>query len=220
MAHDVKVSTRDDDGGQLYARSTFSFEPGVTVLVGCNGSGKTTLMRRIEDKYKWGRSQEVSAKVFNCCDTGSEIGRLIGLAPTMDSISLGATMLSSSEGERMAQALKGAFDWMWGECRKVDVEEIFMMLDSLDSGMDIPTLRMVRGVLDDVVGIARSDFGKELYVLVSANSYALIEGRECLDVSTTRIISFGNWDDYAAFCERSHEKKDRRYEMEAAENHE
>ena len=219
MTHEIKVSTLDDDGGRLYARSTFSFEPGLTVLVGCNGSGKTTLMRRIEGKYKYGGSPGVSAKVFRCCDTDSEIGRLIGLAPTKDSIGIGVTMLFSSEGERMAQALRSAFDWMWGECRRDGVEEIFMMLDSLDSGMDIHMLRMIRGILDDVVGIAKSDFGKTLYVLVSANSYALIEGRECLDVSTAKTVSFDGWDGYAAFCERSHEKKERRYGRKAARNH-
>ena len=216
MPHEIKVSTLDDDGGRLYARSVFSFEPGVTVLVGCNGSGKTTLMRRIESRYGWGRERGVAARMFRCRDTDDEMSRLIGFAPTDDSFALGASMMSSSEGERMAQALKSAFDWMWNECRNDGVTEIFMLLDSLDSGLDVHTLRMIRDVLDDVVDIARKDFGKTLYVLVAANDYALVEGRECLDVNAARRVAFKGWDDYAAFCERSHEKKERRYEREAA----
>lgn len=219
MSHEIKVSTLGYDGGRLYARSTFAFEPGVTVLVGCNGSGKTTLMCRIEEQYKWNRVQGVSAKLFRCCDTNMEIDRLFWHAATKEARGRGVAMISSSEGERMAQALTAAFDWMWNECRDKDVKKIFMMLDSLDSGLDIHTLRMIRAVLDEVVGVARHDFGKELYVLVSANGYALADGRECLDVSAARTVRFKDWDEYASFCERSSMKKERRYDREAAKAH-
>jgi Fe-S cluster assembly ATPase SufC len=210
MSHQFKTSTLDSDGRRLFSRTTFSFRKGVTIIVGCNGSGKTTLMRRIEERYRC--EGTVSAKLFRCCDTADEIDRLMQFVATEDAVNMSVTMLFSSEGERMAMALKKAFDWMWNECRREGVEEIFMMLDSLDSGVDVPTLRMILGVLDDAVGIAERDFGKTLYVLVSANGYALVENRDCLDVSTAKRVTFDGWDDYARFCVRSDKKKQRRYD--------
>ena len=39
-----------NDCGILYYRASVSFEPGLTVLVGCNGSGKTSLLRQINNR--------------------------------------------------------------------------------------------------------------------------------------------------------------------------
>lgn len=212
MTRQIKVRATDSDGGILYTCPTFSFDVGLTFIVGCNGSGKTTLMERIDDEFRWGKVDGVVSRRFRCADIQSPLdGFLMG-----GGSELAATMLMSSEGERMAQALVAAFDWMWEQNRNDGVKEIWMMLDSLDSGIDIPTLKMIRGVLDDVPQMV----SKDLYIIVSANSYALIEGRECLDVSTAKRLTFRDWTDYARFCERSHEKKDRRYEMEAAKSNE
>lgn len=40
------------EGAALYKRDEFTFNPGVTVLVGCNGAGKTTLLRAIKEELK------------------------------------------------------------------------------------------------------------------------------------------------------------------------
>jgi hypothetical protein len=37
---------------KIYAKSKVTFEPGVTVLVGCNGVGKTTMLRLVERELK------------------------------------------------------------------------------------------------------------------------------------------------------------------------
>lgn len=208
MTRRIEIRTTDDDGGVLYAHHSISFDTGVTFIVGCNGSGKTTLMNRINEQFRWGQVAGVVSRRFNCADVQTPLdGFLMG-----GRSEFAATMLMSSEGERMAQALVSAFDWMWDQNRNDDVEEIWMMLDSLDSGLDIPTLRMIRGVLDDVP----PKVDKDIYIIVSANSYALIEGRECLDVNTTRMLSFSDWSDYARFCDRSNERKNMRYDREAA----
>lgn len=135
---EIEVWPSDDEGGILFENPRFSFEPGVTFLVGCNGSGKTTLMRQVDEKFRFGSVDGVVSRVFDCTMTSDEIGRLIALDGRHEAVSIAATMMSSSEGERMAQALTRAFGWMWNQSRRDDVSAIWMMLDSLDSGLDKP----------------------------------------------------------------------------------
>lgn len=206
----ITIDPYSDDDIKLYYNETFGFSPGVDILVGCNGSGKTTLLNRVEQKINYNSDDSMIAKVFKCCDT-------IGVVECMftwggsDNVGFGATILSSSEGERMALALRQAFDWMWAQCKKDSIKSVFLLLDSLDSGIDIPTLRMIRRVLNEVVTVVKQDFNTDLYVLVSANDYALVEGYRCLDVRTGEYIQFESWDDYADFCVKSDKHKQQAY---------
>ena len=38
-----------EDKNYLYKKGHVTFQPGLTVLVGCNGCGKTTLMKQLEN---------------------------------------------------------------------------------------------------------------------------------------------------------------------------
>ncbi len=38
-----------EDENYLYKKGHVTFQPGLTVLVGCNGCGKTTLMKQLEN---------------------------------------------------------------------------------------------------------------------------------------------------------------------------
>lgn len=40
-----------EDDDFIYKKQHVTFEPGLTVLVGCNGSGKTTLINQIKKSY-------------------------------------------------------------------------------------------------------------------------------------------------------------------------
>lgn len=208
---DITIDPYSDDDIKLYDNETFSFSPGVDILVGCNGSGKTTLLSRVEYKINHNNTDSMIAKVFKCCDTLGVVECVFTFGRGPDDVGFGATILSSSEGERMALALRQAFDWMWAQCKKDSIKSVFLLLDSLDSGIDIPTLRMIRRVLNEVVTVAKQDFNTDLYILVSANDYALVEGCCCLDVRTGKYIQFESWDDYADFCVRSDKHKQQAY---------
>jgi len=205
----IPIESQYYDNTRLYDNDTFSFNPGVTFLVGCNGSGKTTLMHQIEHFYN---SLDVSdsktrAKYFPCQDSGRIIEHSFWIGDTQ----LGATLMSSSEGERMSIGLQTAFSWMWNQCKQENVETIFMMLDSLDSGIDIPTIQNIRNILFEVVDIVKKEYDIDLYILVSSNSYALIENQQCLVVKTGQTITFENWDNYVDFCKKSDKYKQERY---------
>ena len=53
--------------------------------------------------------------------------------------------------------------------------------------------------------------GYELYIVVSANEYELVNGEECFDVMNGKYVRFKNYDDFKKFIMRSREKKDKRY---------
>lgn len=213
-----EVNQYDWDGGILFKRKEIEFKPGITILVGCNGSGKTTLMHQIEYKYRSDNDHNASAKLFSCCDTHNEMSYLLEFGQTEQSTSRLVSMMSSSEGERIAQGLVSAFNWMWNRCKNKDVKNIFMLLDSLDSGLDISNLRMIYGVLEESVDIAKNDFSTNLYVIMSANDYALVENHNCLDIYTGEKITFKDFDEYSTFVMKSNDIKENRYNEESNSN--
>ena len=51
-----------EDENYLYKKGHVTFQPGLTVLVGCNGCGKTTLMKQLENILKKDRKKEKMKK--------------------------------------------------------------------------------------------------------------------------------------------------------------
>ena len=49
---EFKIIKDPNECGNLYYKSSISFEPGVTVLIGCNGCGKTSLIRQIKHRLE------------------------------------------------------------------------------------------------------------------------------------------------------------------------
>ena len=58
---------------------------------------------------------------------------------------------------------------------------------------------------------AKNKFNTDLCLVLSANDYAVVENRTCLDIRTGRTINFNNWSDYVDFCIRSNIIKQNRY---------
>lgn len=210
MSITIDFDQYDGDGILLFESDKITFNPGITILVGCNGSGKTTLMNQIRNKYEYIESRIV-ANLFTCCDTSREMDRLMFYGSQDRAVNRVATMLCSSEGERIAIGLVSAFDWMWNQCRNKDIDDIFVLLDSLDSGLDIFTMKSILDTILEAINIAKDDFNKNLYFVLSTNSYALVENNKCLDVRTGSYVEFKNWNEYLEFINRSHEIKENRY---------
>ena len=158
----------------------------------------------------------VTSRMFSAVNESHDGPGSLLLSGRDEDITLAATMLSSSEGERMSEMLSRAFRWIGAQMRQGEATEIWLMLDSVDSGIDLPTIRMVKGVIRDVTEDVAKD-GTDLFVLMSANGYAIAEGERCTDVTTGRRMSFGSWDEYAEFCLASADAKDGRYQRMATE---
>lgn len=197
----MTVDPRSYCGDVLYENPTFSFREGVTVLVGCNGSGKTTLMRRLEAALAG--VEDVSVRTFDLRDVEGFLSRAL-VRP--DGRSDMAAILGSSEGERVVVLLGKALEWAWAQCER-GVPRVLLMLDSLDSGADVPTIDHVVDTLETTACEVADAYGTRLHVLVSANGYELARGRRCVDVSTGMVRWFSSYDSYRDFCLKSHERR-------------
>ena len=225
-----KISTpRDpfDAGFQLYRFKEFEFQEGLTVLVGCNGAGKTTLMTHLKREL-----EHLNIPVWTYGNEGSK-HRTMERAGFFNDIETLATMMCSSEGENISNA----FGAELGKVRKfildppkrsfwdiddddedasdemLDPHERWVLLDAVDSGYSIDNIMDLKGIFTLMQRDARG-VGNTLYIVVSANSYELANGENCMDVYTGKYKHFKDYEEYKKFILGTRAIKERRYKSD------
>ena len=211
-----------EENEKIFEKGSVTFEPGVTVLVGCNGSGKTTLLNTLREKLK---KDHIPALYL---DTLNEAKDSFGKAIWNDNIALAASSLCSSEGERMMLSI-GQFagtirefvrtgqeqkdrlaSLFSGETEKeITSKERWILIDSADSGLSIDALCEVRDFLNLIVEDA-AEMGVEIYVVVSTNQYEFVVDNKCIDVQTLKPVSIKTYNKYRSVIMRSRERKNKR----------
>ena len=220
-----------DTGEKLFTKKEFTFEPGVTVLVGCNGTGKTTLLQHLEEQLK---KDGVPVKSYdNLRDGGS---RSISSAAFFQDFEFVATAATSSEGEnivmnigKMASSLRPFIQTgetrgqsnklamafaraVWGDENKDGEKEVpkerWLLLDAVDSGLSVDNIVDVKEHLFKTILEDAGDC--DVYILVSANEYEIARGENCFDVRNGKYITFKDYEAYREFILKSREKKDAR----------
>lgn len=107
-----------------------------------------------------------------------------------------ATSLSSSEGQKIVIRLNEFAINLGNFIRKnKDEEYIFVLIDAIDSGLSIDNIEEVKNLLN----IVKNDCGDNLYIVVSANNYSLVEGEKCIDVKNNKEIMFSDYLEYKKF---------------------
>ena len=108
-----------------------------------------------------------------------------------------ATSMTSSEGERIIVHLSRFVPKIKPAIEEVEREgkTLLILIDAIDSGMSIDKLRDIAGMLNM---IAKDIEGKNVYLVISTNSYELAKGR-CLNPRTGKYVSFGSYEEYANF---------------------
>ena len=99
---------KDDYDILLYDDDTFTFEPGVTCLVGCNGSGKTTLLRQLKTQLK---KEKVQVYEYSAISRHRD---LIGQASLSHDVNFAIEALTTnylSEGEKIKDITLAAGDF-------------------------------------------------------------------------------------------------------------
>lgn len=198
-----------EEGWKLYNTTTFTIEPGVTVLVGCNGSGKSTLLRFINRQLE---DEEIPRLFFNNLHDGGTSS--IDRAMFYGDMNFVMQNAMASEGERIfnnicqiasrcGRAIRTA--------KQKDKKEFFLLLDAIDSGFSVDNIVDIKENLFDVLIEDAHSNGITPYIIVSANEYELARNEKCLDVYRGRYIEFPTYNKYRTFILKSREIKNRRY---------
>lgn len=194
---------------KLFNKSKITLETGVTVLVGCNGSGKSTFMKQIKNQLG---NLGIHSVYYDNLNDGNATAK--SRAGWVGDMTLLATLMSSSEGEQIIANL-GTTTRSIGKFVKEhreDLDEIWIFLDAIDSGLSIDNIVDVKEYLFKT--ILEDNQNKDVYIIVSANEYEMCNGENCFDVTTGRYTQFKTYNAYRNFILKSKERKDKRYKVD------
>lgn len=225
------VDTKPYGKEKIFLRKKIEIKPGVTVLVGCNGTGKTSLINYMKNQLE---KENVPYISFNNLLDGGSNSRSEALYN--DDMQLLANLTCSSEGECIATNLvnlsnkfvyfmkHGKTDDKFSkltnlmkelvtngdEQQSEPVKERWILLDAIDSGFSIDNIVDFKEyLLKPLLGLG---FGNEIYIVISANSFEMANGEQCLDVYNGKYTSFNDYEEYKDFILKSRERKEKRYE--------
>ena len=175
---------------KIYAKSKVTFEPGVTVLVGCNGVGKTTMLRLIERELN--KANLPCLYYDNLTEGGANARSKAAFMEDFDFVGLS---MCSSEGENIIMNMEktasamGRFSMLYK-----DAEELWFLFDAIDSGLSIDNVLDIKEYLFNTV--IEHNQNKRVYILVSANEYEMASGEKCFDVQRCQYVNIKT---YAAY---------------------
>lgn len=185
----------------LFKKSTIELKSGLSIIIGHNGIGKTTLLSEIE---KFCKSKQIPTFRYDNYSEGGSTAWQTYLG-TNDFNSLSATAFHS-EGEQIFYNFGEQLKRIGSFVGKVDKDKLFIMLDALDSGLDIDGIAQ----LLDICKIIETDcklHKKEVYILLTANNYALIHKQNCFSISKMEYCTFDDFENYKKFIEDEYKKE-------------
>ena len=204
---------------KIFCKSTVTFKTGITVLTGCNGAGKTTLLRAIK------RSLDADRIPFMSIDNLKEGGgNAIDVMMYKGDTELAASMITASEGEgislnlgyffrnvdyfiRTGQDKNHPFKYInfnssnyKEEKEKIESEleankERWLLFDACDSGLSIDMIADLKEVFDLVL-FSEGTHWKDVYIIVTANSYEMAANQNCYDVAKGQCYVPISYDEY------------------------
>lgn len=210
MSRKFKISPiQFEDEIKLYVSNEICFDEGVNILVGCNGIGKTTLMNLIQDEL-----MEMDIPYYRYFD--KEIEKTVdrGAVSSIQFFNNYLTRKRRSEGENIGDRLS-MFATDLGNFVRTNSskDEIWLFIDSLDSGMSIDAIQDILDFIDSTMLTTLPD-GMKMYIVMSANSYEVVRwySNSCIDTYNLKPIKFKDYQDYATFILKTRKYKDSRYE--------
>lgn len=193
------------DGGDRKPR-VCNINPGYTCLVGPNGSGKTTLLRQIRSFCEENSDKYECLCYDNLHDGGS---RAAGNYINMNNPTFAATLLSSSEGEGIMLNL-GTFAQKCGKTTRVCKEKgksFVILIDGFDSGTSIDKIYEFRKYFIDTIINHCTSEGIEVYIIITANSYEMVEDNaDCIVAHTRSHKRFKSYNSFKKFIIQLAEK--------------
>ena len=179
-----------DEGRFLYKKDRITIYPRVTVLVGCNGAGKSTLLRQI-------KRQLDKDDIYYYSYDNSNDGRFAkDKALQSDDFSTLSALCFSSEGEETIVKMNNVAMEIGNYVRTNNQNQLWILLDGIDSGISIDNILDYKDLFNAVIEDCKH---KEVYIVITANSYEMCKDENCFDVQNGVYRSFVNYDDYKKF---------------------
>ena len=195
-----------EDDFNIFKKKKITIKSGLTVLVGCNGAGKTTLLKQIEQSLK---SKDIPVMLHNNKSDGER--ELKSRAALYGDFNIVAKLMMSSEGENIVSVMSEIARKMGDFTRRNgNSKELWFMFDAVDSGLSIDNILEIKEQLIPIV--LEHDADKDIYFLISNNSYEFARGENCFDVINGKYIKFANYEEYRDFILKSKEQKLERYD--------
>lgn len=192
----------------------YTFNPGVTMLIGSNGVGKTFTLNQIHSIFSDGwaiQTWEDIPQNKNIKDLYSSFhyDNVYEEKWTKDNwIHSGlesrfASAFDNSEGQDMWDFLYYKISDIGRAVTKAMKDNkrgIFILLDGLDSGLSLDIINKLRTeVLDFIVNVENKRSSLEIYIVCSANSYELCNNYDCIDVTNQTHATFTNYDEFSKY---------------------
>ena len=227
MSRAFTIETKPYDDVRIFYRKNIEIKPGVTVLIGCNGAGKSTLIHTMQDELKKNNIEYLNYD--NLHDGGN---RSVSNAMFYDDIGLAASMMCSSEGETITLNIMNlgeniVYYLKHGKTKRTRLDIMLESIENADSKKKEETVSQERWIFFDAVDSGLSidnvlDFkefvlepivksNSNLYVILSANSFEMASGEQCLDVYNGQYCTFDNYEEYKKFICKTRERKEKRY---------
>lgn len=193
------------EGIKMYNKVTIELVPGITVLIGCNGAGKSTLLKQL---YGIVQKDNIPCVMFDNLKDGGSNER--NKARFYGDITFLATSMCSSEGENIALNM-GNFEKMIGSMfrNNPNDNEYWIFADAVDSGFSIDNVVELKDELFKLILDIHKD--KEVYIVITANTYEMARGEQCFDVINGKYVSIKSYEKYRSVILKSRDKKDARY---------
>lgn len=189
------------DKHDLFRTSRVEFQKGATILVGRNGAGKTTMLRYIQEHCK---TKNIPFFLWDNYTEGGDHMKSLYLFED-DLQGLAQTMMAS-EGEQIAFNL-GRQAKKIGIFRRDNLqsESIVILMDAVDSGLDAYNIKTVQEFINLIL---KDTPTQDVYIIMSANNYALVRNMPCLDVQSGQYVTFASYEDYEQFVSKQYEEED------------
>ena len=199
-------------GANLFQESYITLKPGLNVLIGCNGAGKSTLLRHIkhvcDDRnipYYINDSRQRSTRnmVQSALFSGAS-----------DAPNFMLAQLEASEGEFHVFGLANRVARELGQFILYDNKNhkgnIVILLDAVDSGLSIDKIQDLKKelfgtILDEKL---KPNPDMSIYIVISANTFAMIKDERAIDVQTGKEMSFTDYEEFEKFIMNSRKIRD------------
>ena len=173
--------------------AAFSFNTGITVLIGCNGSGKTTLMKRMINVLEKNDiptykifANELENSLHNQAYYSSDVNILLTLTSKND----------NSEGEYESIKIAHNLQYLrsFVEQNNPNTNERWIFFDGLDSSLSEDRLDETINLFNTIILTAPKNL--DIYIVATTNQFAIANNQDCINVISTEHLKPQSYEEY------------------------